>query len=656
MSGITGLYHRDGAPAGHDVVGNMTDALQHRGPDAGAVWSEGSIGMGHRMMWTTPESLEEQLPWSYEGITITADARIDNREELLRLFDLPNHGQPDSHLVVHAYLKWGSDCVAYLLGDFAFALWDLRKQVLFCARDPMGVKPFYYYRSDQLFAFASEIKGLLTLPAIPRRLNEAKLADYLAPVFIDQQSTYYQDILKLEPGHSLFVDAEKIVHQQYWAFDVPREVNLTSDEAYAEAFRSHFEEAVRCRLRSHYPAGATFSGGLDSSAIVCTARNILSNESDLPFHTFSAIFPENEDPGIDEQQYIDAVLGKGGFRSHFIQADQSKAVADVSLFVDEVLAAPNMYMTIDLLRAAGEEGVRVLLSGFDGDAVVSYGYEYLGELARSGRWRQFKEEAQALESRQPHTRAKTYLRVYGLPELEPLAEEKGWFTLLRSINSIASNFGMSRRRLLSNHGPGALKKSRYNGRAGSQQAAGLSLVMNGCIHSDFAIRSGLLERLQNMKGNDKDQTGGMSYFIHYLTERFDEIAAVNAVEQRYPFFDRRLVEFCQAVPANQKLSDGWSRLIFRRAMDGIVPRKIQWRLDKGDISSNIRYLLASERIKLEQILFQGDASIASYVDMDLLRAAFQRFMSDPVRATDRDVFSLVLSAHLALWLSHSGLH
>jgi asparagine synthase (glutamine-hydrolysing) len=149
MSAIFGIYHLDGKPVAQDNVERMSEVLAHRGPDGSKIWLYENLGLGHRMLWTTPESLREILPLATAdgNLVITADARIDNRDELIRLLGLQNHQADtisDSELILTSYQKWGEQCPEKLLGDFAFAIWDARRQSFFCARDRFGVKPFYY--------------------------------------------------------------------------------------------------------------------------------------------------------------------------------------------------------------------------------------------------------------------------------------------------------------------------------------------------------------------------------------------------------------------------------------------------------------------------------------------------------------------------------
>jgi asparagine synthase (glutamine-hydrolysing) len=182
VSGIVAVYHLDRRPVCRKDLEGMSLILAHRGPDGAGLWSEGAVGLGHRMLWTTQESLGERLPMvSKNGrFVLTADARIDNRPEVLAalgLTDRPDGKVSDSALILAAYEIWGVRCPERLLGDFAFVLWDRHQQTLFCARDHFGVKPlYYYYRPGHLFACASEIKALLCLPEVPR------VADPLHPV------------------------------------------------------------------------------------------------------------------------------------------------------------------------------------------------------------------------------------------------------------------------------------------------------------------------------------------------------------------------------------------------------------------------------------------------------------------------------------------
>lgn len=295
MSGIMGIYYLGDRPVDREDLGMMVETLAHRGPDGADIWIDNSVGFGHRMLWTTPESLLEKLPLanSTGDLIITSDARIDNRDELISKLQLNNCASEkitDSQLILAAYEKWGEQSPEHLLGDFAFAIWDKRQQSVFCARDHLGVKPFYYYyQAGKAFIFASEIKALLCLQQVPRQLNEVRIADYLTLTMEDRAITSYQDILRLPPAHSMVVSQSGMEIKSYWELDPHREIKMDSNEAYAEKFREIFTEAVRCRLRSAFPIASQLSGGLDSSAVTCVARDLLAEKIKLRY-TQSPLF------------------------------------------------------------------------------------------------------------------------------------------------------------------------------------------------------------------------------------------------------------------------------------------------------------------------------------------------------------------------------
>jgi Asparagine synthase (glutamine-hydrolyzing) len=177
----------------------------------------------------------------------------------------------------------------------------------------MGVKPFYYYLSKDIFVFASEIKALFSVPGIPREINEKGVAFRIAGVDPDPGITSYRHICRLPAAHTLAISASGPHLHQYWSLDPHHEIRFESDAQYEEAFRTIFTDAVRVRMRTSFPLGMELSGGLDSSSIVCTARHLHQQEKGdmipFPLHTFSAVF--DEVPICDERRYIDAVLAGG---------------------------------------------------------------------------------------------------------------------------------------------------------------------------------------------------------------------------------------------------------------------------------------------------------------------------------------------------------
>lgn len=639
MSGIMGLYYRDGRPVDRDDLARMVNILAHRGPDGADRWVEGSVGFGHRMLWTTPESLLEQLPLVKNDLAITADARIDNREDLMAALgwnDRVIQKITDSELILAAYEKWGEQCPEYLLGDFAFAIWDGRQQILFCARDHFGVKPFYYYLSGSTFVFASEIKALFCLPAIPLRMNEIRIGDYLISNFEDTTMTSYQDIRRLPPAHSMVIQAQGVQSRCYWSLDPTRELQLQSDQDYADAFRELLTEAVRCRLRSAFPVGSMLSGGLDSSSITCVARNLLSAQGQN-LHTFSVIFEHVIE--CDERSYIHTVLAQEGLQPHYLQGDQRSLFTDIDQILwheEEAYNAPGLAITTwGLCDLASAQGVRVLLDGHDGDGVVSHGFGYLHELARQGDWIALARQLRGVsrlynESFWPGFW--TYFRHYGV---EPFMSRTALTRRLR-------------------WGWQALER-RMRRRSQSTNSS-----WDAYLNPNFVEQIGLEARYRAWRQAQRN-VNQTERAEHYRTltqglqafglEVLNKASSAFPVEQRYPFWDKRLVEFCLSLPPEQKLYQGWSRMVMRRAMNGILPPAIQWRTTKTDFLPNARYgLLAFEQERLQTCIVQDARRLKAYLNLNALTETYNKFMTLRNQATFQDVFPIWQAVSLSLWL------
>lgn len=637
MSAILGIYHRT-TPINPEHLGKMLDILSHRGSDGVGTWHQGQIGLGRRLLWTTPESLHEQCPLvSAEGsLILTADARLDNRDQLIADLDLvqdATHQWSDGDLILAAYHQWGAVCPKHLLGDFAFAIWDESHQSLFCARDHFGVKPFYYYGVGEHFAFATEIKALLTLPHVPRRLNEAKVAEHLANLDSDPTITFYRDILRLPPGHSLTVYASGVKLQSYWQLDVNiQERQLKSTEDYTHQFLEHFTEAVRCRLRSAFPVGSMLSGGLDSSSITGLARQLLdaSNRSQETLHTFSARF--DQVPVCDERSYQDAVLATGHYTPHILWGDQLGPFASYDRVVwhrDAAIMAGNVRLNWGLYEIAQQQNVRVILDGWDGDSTVSHGNEYLRELAYSGRWCTLARETQAYGQR------------YNLPWQKVLLK---WFWRY-GLRSPFASFIQQRR---------------------TREPVADSLQLNATLKNlsllpQFVGRTGLDHKLQTLQ-LPPPQTERESHYrcmmanIHSsMFDLLDAAGGAFSIDLRFPFFDQRLVEFCLSLPPHQKLHQGWGRFVLRNAIGGIVPSNLQWRLDKTNMQPGFDFTFKTyEQSAIKSVLFNHPEMIDQYVDILALRDIYQRWMQDQT-ITPAEVNILWRSISLGMWLSQTRL-
>ncbi len=598
----------------------MSRAIEHRGPDSIGHWTGGPVGLSNLLLQTVAQSAQEKQPLvSADGLRcLTMDGRIDNREELKR--DLESKGfrirhKTDAELVLCAYEQWGEECPIRLLGDFAFAIWDGSKRQLFCARDHVGVRPFYYHHSPTWFAFGSEIRAILALEAVPRRLNESRLADFLVETLDreDEESTFYRDVLRLPAGHCLVVAPGRFTIRDYWNLRAPAILRLGSLEEYGAAFREVFVEAVRCRLHSSHRVGSTLSGGIDSSSVVCTTRELLSGELREPLHTVSLVDADESKCG--ETPYIQEVLRGGWLVPHIVRSsDVSNLEAEMGE-ADEPFEISHYFPNHYIFSAARDAGVRVLLDGISGDHITAPS-NYLSILIRTLRWKSAITELSY--------RKKAY-------------QEGVWSNLaLYGIGPLLPNPSIRLRQ--------RIRKYRK------------SLLQDPLINGAFADRMRVSERLEarSRKGWDVSQDLGTlhcwsftSGILPFFFEQSGRIAASMRIETRHPFSDRRVIEFFLSLPLKMKTFAPLPKRVIRAGMKGILPEKVRCRTrfahPGGSFATS---LVARSASILEPATFSSIlASVGEYVNVNRMEA----MRSPALRGEANSSSSLWQILSLAVW-------
>jgi asparagine synthase (glutamine-hydrolysing) len=399
LSGIVGIYHRNGAPIERALLQSLVDFLAYRGPDGRELWTDGSIGLGHAMLRTTRESLGESQPASIEGrFWIVADARLDSREELAG--ELKRSGRvvrpsaPDSELLLHAYAAWGTACVEHLRGDFSFAIWDARNKQLFCARDHFGIKPFYYSQKGDLFLFSNTLNCVRLHPEVSAELNEAAIGDFLLfGVNYDNATTSFRDIQRLPPAHSLSISPEGLKIRRYWAPPTDGRIRYAKAEEYVENFQSLLQTAVADRLRTDR-VGILLSGGLDSSAVAAVAKEVLAKSAKATEITGYTI--------VDESHSSNSERGFAHEAGEFLRIPvKFLPMAHAELFEGwdnpewnppEPVDNPLFGSFFDASRILSTE-CRVLLSGEGSDNLMDFQmWPYAADLRRRGEWRRLLTE------------------------------------------------------------------------------------------------------------------------------------------------------------------------------------------------------------------------------------------------------------------------
>lgn len=559
MCGIAGIV----APKGFEPAKlvEMTQLIHYRGPDGfgfavskpsdvfdlevthndARLTSAGarrSVGLGNRRLAILDVSTAGNQPMQTEDglLTITFNGELYNYKEVREDLRRAGHSfrsQTDTEVILRSYLEWGEGCLQRFNGMWAFAIWDQMRRRLFCARDRFGVKPFYYALRDGCFVFASEIKQILQATGMARVANPVTVFHFLEWGLLDFSSdTFFQGILQLPAGHCLALELnESLVPKirRYWELRTEPQIRISDEDAIRE-FRRLFENAVALRLRSDVPVGVSLSGGLDSSAVVCTAKR-LSPQAE--FQTFSACF---EDPKIDEREYLLEVVREIQGTSHLAFPEGAsfwKILQTLIFHQDEPVGSPGAYPQWCVMEDARNNGVPVILGGQGGDESLcgyqKYQFFYWWHLLRKGN-----------------------------PKF--LLESFQW---LRQGTSSRWNFSALSRYL---PGPFRSRISLVN-RIGTREMESLLIGARPGLGSGRTLA-------------ERQKTDLTYSSIPALLHHEDRFSMAHSVESRLPFMDYRLVEFLLRCPPSLKLRDGWSKWLLRNALREELPTKIRLRRSK----------------------------------------------------------------------------
>ncbi len=565
MSGICGIFRLDGGePWGLD---RMLAQLARRGPDGSHAHRAGHVALGHAALNTTPESLHESLPLTHEptGCTITADLRIDNRAELIEALSLPaGRIIGDGEIVLHAWLKWGEDCPDRLLGDFAFVIHDPRRNCLFGARDQTGMKQLIHaHMPGRVFAFASEPEAVTLADGIPRRVNEARIADFLEDYLegVDYTSTFFEGVFRLPPAHRFIVTPDRLAVSRYWALTPGPKLKLPTDRDHVEAFLDTFRQAVESRLRVAGPVGSMLSGGMDSGSVVAVAARVLEARGEGPLHTFSCLGP---DPGtcVETRTALAAIAGVPNLAPHVADYTQlGPYLDDLARLTSEVAEPFDGHMVLPRMAylLAHREGVKVVLDGMGGDNALSSSGR-LTRLIRAGRWVTAWEESAGMAH---------YWR-----------GRRKWFLKPAIRQALVPDVARRlRRRWQDRREDDAPERCLLN------PAFAASVNLAARKRAFRALRPPALLSAARARAAAFTHT-----FEIVGRERYDRVASEQGIEPRDPFHDRRVIEHALRLPDAQVGGGGWHKRILREMTDGLLPDEVRWRVGKEHVGG--RYIEA----------------------------------------------------------------
>lgn len=549
MCGIAGILGPGSSSARRDELETMCATLAHRGPDDAGYYVDENVALGmRRLSIIDPDGGHQPVHNEVDSVWAVVNGEIYNYGPLRRQLEMRGHAfhtASDSEVLVHLYEEFGDGCVSRLRGMFAFALWDRRRRRLLLGRDRLGIKPLFYTQSEGRLLFASELKALLSLPSVERRLNWTSVNHFLAGLATPNSESIVSGVHKLPEAHVLGANAGAPARvSRYWDVDFTPDRERTEAE-FAARLRELLEESVSMHMVSDVPVGAFLSGGLDSSAVVA----MMARSRARPIKTFSIGFGE---AAYDESGYARQVARQIGTEHHELrlEPDVFEVLEHIAWDLDEPFGDSSALPTYMVSRLAAGE-VKVVLSGDGGDELFA-GYDRYRVEARERRYDRLPAAVRRAIGRLGDARAEgAFARNF----MRHLA-----LTGATRYLDASTLFGAAQRRRLLRPEVAAL--SGANGFPADMRR----------FREDYA-RGHWLSALQRLDLN--------GYLPLDILVKVDRMSMANSLEARVPMLDHKLVEFAASIPPEWQLQRGNSKRIFKRAMRGVLPDEIIDRRKQG---------------------------------------------------------------------------
>ncbi len=597
MCGIAGYITYRRGEAGESVLERMTDEIRHRGPDDHGYYRDEFACLGHRRLSIVDLSTGRQPMSNEDGsLWVVYNGEIFNHAELRVALERAGHSyrsRSDTETILHAYEEAGPACLDRFRGMFAFALWDKGRKTLFCARDRLGIKPFYYYWDGRVFVFGSEIKAILRHGAVSAAFDESVLAEYLAFGYVSDERTLFASIRKLMPGHYLTLSERGLAVTRYWDVPSTQAAGERSEDEWIRECRERLETTVRMRLMSDVPLGMFLSGGVDSSAIAA----IMSGISPAPVKTFAVGYREAQYSELDYARHVAGAIGTEHHEIVVGMDDFFGVLPKLIWHEDEPLVWPSSVSLYFVSRLASEQ-VKVVLTGEGSDELFAGYARYRLHMANM-RWGKLYSVVPA--------RIRTAIR-------DAIAGSR----LLR---------GEMRRKL--QHTP-------------LGRGAGIEELYLDNFYCAFPAASGSPygNFLKYWKGAAGSELGRLLYadqktYLVELLMKQDQMSMAASIESRVPFLDHPLVEFAASAPDNLKLRGSTGKYILKRAVEDLLPHDIVYRRKMGFPTPLRQWLMQPEAAPLFGVLLDREGLLARYLDARRLDDLLERHQAGLEDATDR---------------------
>jgi len=636
MSAIFGVVRFDGARIGQGEIARMANMLARYGRDGNETAVHDRIALGHCLSRINREDLFEAQPLTEGEVTLVADLRLDNREQLadsLGLSEAEMRDMPDSAVLLAAYRQWGDKCAEHLLGDFTFAIWNARTATLLLARDHMGQRGLFYHHGPGFLVFATDVKALWAIEGVPRRLSDEAIGRrMLLAVDRNPGETFFEGIVALPNATILRVDSQGVTSDSYWQPQAGAEHEARDETYYIETYRRVVEEAVACRVRRLiHPPGLCFSGGFDSGSIAAIAGPIVASQGRRIVAVASVLGEGEARPTArDARAAVEAFRAWPFLDVHYYVRDPADtAFADLGTAFDVTHnTVGTLYVRRGLYRIAAAAGARLVMDGHGGDYTVNVRPgAMLGRILRSGDLTRFLREF-SLRKRATGQSALRLLRSDVIPAFLPLR-------MLAVINLVRHGLMPAWRR--------------------------------GAIAPDFAralFASGAVDPTR-VRGDYPVHNRWRTRWLHLLRKSASAppiqsaLASAHGLVFTRPFHDKRVVEFGLALPPSVQFGDGLDRYLARRARADVLPATLLARVAGNDAEDPDMFRMAKDSAPAalaEARALDRNGRLSRMIDFDRLEAMIAE--ADEANAADHHrlmVASLTITlARFVAWFDRGN--
>ncbi|MCE8002427.1 asparagine synthetase B family protein [Billgrantia ethanolica] len=616
----------------------MASRVLYRGPDGVEYYCEGPVGIACLSLDTTPDGTGACRPVVVpeRGLVFAADARLDNREDCVGMSPTPHAGverevATDAELMLWMLLHAGEQGPARLLGDFAYVLWDAGQRELHLARDPLGMRSLYYRIEPGRVLFATEVRQILAVNGVPRRLNEQAVGWHLCGMQTPPGQVFYEGIEELKPAEEVTIDrAGRKRSRCFWAPDPERRLRYRDERAYADRLCELLTEAVRCRMRARDPVGVSLSGGVDSTCVASVAGWLRrQGEGVPPMRAYSWVFSEL--PECDERENIYRIADHFAMPVHEVPAEETYPLVEDALnqpHEDDPFFSMFQPFLVRSLAAAAADRVSVMFYGSRGDVICGGAVTDVPGMLLAGHFHGAWRELEALSRLTSLSRAAALSRYLVRPMLSDLLSGS---RLTRDWQA-AHRIGTSRKP----RQRGPIRRAESYVSPGFLQRAGLPEVEPVRAEAANWSRRAPRERYIHVFSPLVQQ--GMRYA--------ERITALHGVGNADPWSDRRIAEFILACPQYHVDSVIEVKRLARRAMSGIMPVEAVGSI--GKVSPEPIYFAALRDKAYENILglmTHSRCAELGFVDEAMLRERFECFVRGNAPS-----FDLWPTLSLEIWL------